>query len=610
MKPTKQFAALRTNDHHPSDERAQPAQAIQDADQNTLPTAQQGAIQHQRLHGNASLQRKLAKTQARRNTANTVQRYQAGSTGHEAERQSLQSVGFTEDEAEKVYIGNWLRDFSQLIAYDNSFKSKAKKVLVPIIGLGEFGEGFSMDDLGVYVPSEHMDNPLGGTTVEDPQQPNKDYTHLSKQQKADQKQLDSQKDQYEKAAAAANLPAYIGRSRTHAGNNFKRAYRTGRNPEGLRVMGDGLHAVEDYFSHTNFTEIAIWKLAQEGDPKAKAMLGKTNQMEMAGGTDTKGRPKLVAGTYKPGGNDTVSLLETIKTQLETKQFIGATLKGLIRTGAIGMSMITEALAQYGIGGVLGVAGGAVGGVGGALSGAVEGAGKGMDEGAASAEASARSAGYSLLGEYGGRQLGEEMAGVAHYFGAATGAVGGAAEGIWEGAKSGAKKGWNFGFGTLGGYAGKGAAAATKGAGEVAIVGGQIVLTARVVGLLLANPAIAAPVYATIKGIGLLIDEVIEHYVQKATQQAAAESPIDPATGKRTITHSEIAKDAPEHPIWHSSSALADVAVQGLGRVMQEAWSSKLAPEALDAKVDQELDKYISFPADNDWWRARLRQEMK
>jgi hypothetical protein len=306
----------------------------------------------------------------------------------------------------------------------------------------------------------------------------------------------------------------------------------------------------------------------------------------------------------------VSLLETIKTQLETKQFIGATLKGLIRTGAIGMSMITEALAQYGIGGVLGVAGGAVGGVGGALSGAVEGAGKGMDEGAASAEASARSAGYSLLGEYGGRQLGEEMAGVAHYFGAATGAVGGAAEGIWEGAKSGAKKGWNFGFGTLGGYAGKGAAAATKGAGEVAIVGGQIVLTARVVGLLLANPAIAAPVYATIKGIGLLIDEVIEHYVQKATQQAAAESPIDPATGKRTITHSEIAKDAPEHPIWHSSSALADVAVQGLGRVMQEAWSSKLAPEALDAKVDQELDKYISFPADNDWWRARLRQEMK
>jgi hypothetical protein len=567
-------------------------------------TVRGSALAHQRLHGNASLRRKLAPT-------NAVQRYQAGDTGHEHESAALMSVGFSDEEAEKIYIGNWLRDFSQLMAYDPSFKSRAKKFITPFIGLGEFNQELGEKDLGVYVPSEHMDNPLGGTTLEDPTATTKDDTHLSPDQKLNQTLLDAQAISYKKKAAEAGLPDYIGRSKQHAANMFKRAYGTGRNDAGLRLMGDGLHALEDYFSHTNFTEIAIWTLAQEGDARARAMLAKTGQMEMAGGLDDKGRPKLIAGTYKPGGNDTVSALENVKTQLETKQFLYAVLKGLIRKGVISVALVTEALTKYGVGVPLGVVGGALGGVGGAASGAVEGAGKGMDEGALSGEAWGRSAGASALGGgAAGQMLGEELAGIGHYVGAAGGAIEGGLSGLWEGAKSGAKKGWNFGLDTLGGGAGKGAATATKAAGEAGMVAGKIVLTAAMLEFLMAHPVISGIVYGIVKGLGALIDAKIEAEVKKATAQAAAESPIDPVTKKKTVTHSEIAKDSPEHPIWKSSIGLAEEAVKGVGRVMNDAWASKIPQADLDAKIDTALDIYVSLPSANPWWRSRITQGFK
>src|SRR5207249_4034573 len=109
-------------------------------------------------------------------------------------------------------------------------------------------------------------------------------------------------------------------------------------------------------------------------------------METVGGMDRKGRPRLLAGTYKPGGNDAVSALETLKTQLNTRQFIYATLKGLIRAKAINLGVVAKALSRYGIGLPAGVIAGAGGAIGSGAVGLVEGASKGMDEEARAGEA--------------------------------------------------------------------------------------------------------------------------------------------------------------------------------------------------------------------------------
>jgi len=597
------------------------AQTIESLSKLDKPAQSRSLIQLQRSHGNRYVQRvvaglhtRSAESQSKPATQPIVQRYQAGVTGHEGETEALREIGFSEDDAEKAYIGNWLRDFSQLIAFDDSFKTKAKKTVVPWIGLGEFGESFSLDDLGVYVPSEHMDNPLGGGTVEDPLNANKDFSHLSNRQTKAQKQLDSQAANYEAAAKKANLPEYIGRSKQSASNTLKNAYQQGRTdrPTGMRLMGEALHAVEDYFAHTNFTEIAIWVMAQEGLVKAKEALSKTHGMEMAGGMDASGvMPQLIAGTYKPGGNDMVSLLETVKTQLDTKQFIYAALKGMIRAGAINLATVTSALAKYGVGVPAGVIGGAGGAIGSGAVGLVEGASKGIDEGAASGEASGHAMGRAALGPMYGDALGNELAGIGHYLGAAEGMVEGAGSGLWQGMKSGAKKGFNAGLDTVGGAAGKGAAAATKFAGEVTIVGGKIVITAAVAEMLLTTPAIAAMVYGAIKILHALINEILDKMTAKQTAQAVKESPVDPKTGKQTVTHSVLAKDSPDNPIWKPSSALFKEAVKGVGGVLHNAWNMSVADSDVNAQIDQALDKYIAVPdhTADAWWRQPLLKEL-
>jgi hypothetical protein len=89
-----------------------------------------------------------------------LQLYQAGDTGHGGiEKEALTDVGFTDEQASQVYFGNWLRDLSQL--------PPRLLPLLQILGLGEFNRPVTNQDLGTYIPSEHLDNPLGGKTIED-----------------------------------------------------------------------------------------------------------------------------------------------------------------------------------------------------------------------------------------------------------------------------------------------------------------------------------------------------------------------------------------------------------------------------------------------------------
>src|SRR5207302_689404 len=65
------------------------------------------------------------------------------------------------------------------------------------------------------------------------------------------------------AATMSGLPVYIERGKFHAKRMLQAAIEEGDTPKGRELLGNALHAVEDYYSHSNFVEAAILILERE-----------------------------------------------------------------------------------------------------------------------------------------------------------------------------------------------------------------------------------------------------------------------------------------------------------------------------------------------------------
>lgn len=543
----------------------------------------------------------------------TIQRFQAGDTGHGGiEKEALTGGGtglpanlqFTSDEVSKVYIGNWLRDLSQL-------PSKAF-FLVNILALGEFGREINPQELGTYVASEHLDNPEGGGTVEDPkltpEQREAEFKKLSSAQLAAYKDEQAHAADIQKAASESGLPIYIERGKYHAKQQLAEAVAKGRTPEGMQAMGDGLHAIEDYYSHSNFLEACVWYLHNNkqitDDQYTRLVTTEVGNDAALLGTMSvpQGGPQIITGTYAPGANATVSQLELLCTEVEhgqlTKAFIkGAALKLGITVEDI-MKKASEGGRSFGqtVGGVVGgVLGGAVGGVGGAITGAGQGAAEGWRE----------HSGFSALW---------------HGF---TGLFSGAA----SGAASGASQGWNTGE-SVGGAAG-GAVGSVVG-GALGLVAG-LTLDAAIVlvgeSLILAFfPAIAALLAAAIAAVKT---GIVEKIAQDKTRQAAQ----DAQQAGLGPSHSELAKDDPQHHLFEIARALAVDVDRDIGKAMINAWdemakaqtasdqAGQSTPEqttsvpqapipAITESVTSLVDKYVSHPATDLWWHDTVFNAIK
>lgn len=503
----------------------------------------------------------------------TVQCYQAGDTGHGGiEQAGLISAGFKPDAASQSYFGNWLRDLSQI-------PPKALPV-VSILAQGEFGRTVTQEDLGTYVPSEHLDNPEGGGTVEDPRiqalesstDPEKRATFeaalakLSPDQKAAYDKEQENRHQIEEAARTSGLPVYIERGKLHAKEKLAETVRLGNNPAGLMQMGNALHAVEDYFSHSNFVEAAIWTLYRSGAPvghlvdrMANTALGAN--AALAGGLDEKGQPKIVTGTYKPGGNDWVSRLELLQTEIEHGQLTKAFIVGLLRQGGIGLEELGQRLGKRAVDSSgLDVAGGVMGGVLGAVGGAVVGAKQGTDDG--------------ILGEIAGGIIGAARGGIRGY-------------------RAGKQEAEQIGEGVGGG------------AGHLL----DIMATSSLVEI--ASLLRGMEIAIDISPLHYLVDAIIEARVKSNTDQSAQEAPADSKTGVVGPTHSQIAKDAPDSPLFGVSATLAQEVVKDIGTAMNKVWSpSKPGDAPSDPKaaspdpkpVTDLVDKYVSTPSGGDWWQ--------
>ena len=568
-----------------------------------------------------------------------IQRYQAGEEGHGGiEQRALTAVGFSEVEAGQIYFGNWLRDFSQLNGSGSPLSPPDLMSLftvIRILGWGEYNREVAPEELGTYVPSEHLDNPDAAglhpdvaapkRTVEDPalqalaeRYPEGDarrapfdeaFARLSPDQKAAYRSEEARRGEITEAARRSGLPTYIERGKMHAKDKLRAAIRDGRTPAGMQKMGDALHALEDYFSHSNFVDVALWTLHNEGvaaaKPYVEAMVQRMHGTNPAlvGGVGPGGQPAIVTGTYSPGANDRVSQLELLKAQLHSGEFAKAFLIGLIRLGTVSAAEVARALGR-GVGATVGGSTGAVvGGVAGAVSGAVEGAGSGASSGfEAGAQAGYRS-GYAFGGGgVVGEALGQAEGALEGAVGGVTGLVSGAYHGLVGGGASGARAGADYGAAVVGD-----AGAAVGGA--VVDAAGTVLLGEAELAMLVGSPLLKAQLAAPL----LVIDAVIEHLADQQTTQSGVQAA---SRGLAGPTHSQIAKDAPDHPLFGVSVKLAEEADRQVGRAIQTAWAARMAAGAApgqgdpvtDAEADPVtslIDTYVSQPASNPWWRPVL-----
>jgi len=235
------------------------------------------------------------------------------------EIEALSSL-FSPNEIQKIYYGNWLRDYSQLIVgatlgltyeqkqkilkangnskvvkdlidkINNGFTHKTWLELITILAINEFTyktkkeklkndfkilkkdfeENFGVltsDSLGLYRPEEHIDNPKGLNDESKLANFNKTKTEkqtlyhgtLSKSLEINESTMMKRyilEDIYEKDNVKDNKRPS---SFTYFSEQMQLAKSNGKNKDGFRHFGAALHILEDYFAHTNFVEIALIK---------------------------------------------------------------------------------------------------------------------------------------------------------------------------------------------------------------------------------------------------------------------------------------------------------------------------------------------------------------
>ncbi|KAF2833025.1 Het-C-domain-containing protein [Ophiobolus disseminans] len=174
----------------------------------------------------------------------------------------------------RVYFGNWLRDYSQAVDVGTLAKVQGEtiRLLVWVLSFMSFGYAtgefeVTAERLGVYRPEEHIDNP-------------KDYADNQDARKYDPRLRGPVTDAELTVDPQTGMKNYIANERggwaTSTGYvkfsfsraiHFGRLYTHGNNrgrdedlSEALRCLGQGLHCLEDFGAHTNYTELVLREL--------------------------------------------------------------------------------------------------------------------------------------------------------------------------------------------------------------------------------------------------------------------------------------------------------------------------------------------------------------
>ncbi|KAI0966431.1 NIMA-interacting protein tinc [Xylaria arbuscula] len=208
----------------------------------------------------------------------------------------------------RVYFGNWLRDYSQAIDVGTvkSVSAEAIRLLLCVLGFMSFGYGskefeVTTERLGCYRPEDHIDNPKNYADNQDARRyyralrgPVDESVELAIDEETGMKNY------------IANERANIMTSALHVrrlfGESIKlvRNYRRRENKsdfyEALRLLGTGLHCLEDFLAHSNYTELALIEL---GERDVFPHVGSRTQLRIPG--VRHGVWPIVTGTF--GGVD-------------------------------------------------------------------------------------------------------------------------------------------------------------------------------------------------------------------------------------------------------------------------------------------------------------------
>ncbi|KAF5374984.1 hypothetical protein D9758_000521 [Tetrapyrgos nigripes] len=216
---------------------------------------------------------------------------------------------FSKSDVKKVYFGNWLRDYSQAmdIAGLSKLSADTLVLIVSVLGFMSFGfatEEFEVtaDRLGVYLPVEHIDNPKGYAEKEgDARQ-----FHPKLRPPVDPRELEIDPRTGMKNYMATEDQGWDS-STAHIRRVFRAAIEHGRRSggeegpdlwEAYRLLGTGLHTMEDLLAHSNWCEIALHKM---GYSQVFCHVGDDVEIDTPNGR----APPLVTGSF--GGADFYAL---------------------------------------------------------------------------------------------------------------------------------------------------------------------------------------------------------------------------------------------------------------------------------------------------------------
>ncbi|THU82295.1 Het-C-domain-containing protein [Dendrothele bispora CBS 962.96] len=171
-------------------------------------------------------------------------------------------------DVKRVYFGNWLRDYSQAVDIAGLKKLPLQTIINLCMVLGFLANGYATNEfevtkerLGVYLPTEHIDNPKGYGDGEDARQYDPrlrgpvDPVELEIDPRTGMKNYIANENGHwdtSKALVRRTLERCIQIGRMHRSQGRKQDEY-----EAYRLLGQALHTLEDFSAHSNFCELAL-----------------------------------------------------------------------------------------------------------------------------------------------------------------------------------------------------------------------------------------------------------------------------------------------------------------------------------------------------------------
>lgn len=209
----------------------------------------------------------------------------------------------------KIYFGNWLRDFSQLVDR-KAIELVPEPILRAVVAVfAHIQFGYTTGDfevtterLGCYRPEEHIDNPKGYDVPPQISQTDTRYAQLRPPVTHDELQIHSGPGMKNYIANQATAPG-LDTSRDFIEKQLIAAVACGRmgNSEAYIHLGAALHTLEDFVAHSNWLELCLQMMGTESTeilhgPQMKnvfAFTGGAAKVETKRGP----APPLVTGTF-------------------------------------------------------------------------------------------------------------------------------------------------------------------------------------------------------------------------------------------------------------------------------------------------------------------------